>query len=131
MQAYAPLLEQLGLTYPQYLVLMVLWEHDGSTVHEIGERLYLDSGTLTPVLKRLDAAGLVRRVRSQPDERSVENFLPHAGRALERRAARVPVELFCRLGMPLREFKRTRGSLRHLLGMLARMASEPVPPGSP
>ncbi len=127
-QAYTPLLEQLGLTYPQYLVLMVLWERDGSSVHEIGERLYLDSGTLTPLLKRLDAAGLVRRVRSQEDERTVENFLTRAGRALERRAARVPRELFCRLGMPLREFKELRGSLRELLVLLSRMVAEPVAP---
>lgn len=127
MQAYAPLLERLGLTYPQYLVLMVLWEHDGASVHEIGERLYLDSGTLTPILKRLDAAGLVRRVRSRDDERSVENFLTRAGRALERRAAEVPRNLFCRLGMPLGEFKALRGSVRQLLTRLSRMLAEPAP----
>jgi DNA-binding MarR family transcriptional regulator len=125
-QAYAPLLEQLGLTYPQYLVLMVLWEYDGASVHEIGERLYLDSGTLTPILKRLDAAGLVRRERSREDERTVENFLTRAGRALERRAARVPVELFCRLGMPQRDFEEVRGSLRELLVLLSRMVSAPT-----
>ena len=124
-QAYAPLLQELGLTYPQYLVLMVLWEHDGASVHEIGERLYLDSGTLTPLLKRLDAAGLVRRERSPEDERAVDNYLTRAGRALERRAARVPRELFCRLGMPLHEFETMRGSLRQLLAMLARMVAEP------
>src|SRR4051812_33126791 len=72
-QAYGPLLEQLGLTYPQYLVLLILWERDGATVREIGEQLYLDSGTLTPVLKRLGQAGLVKRVRSATDERNVEN----------------------------------------------------------
>ncbi|MCU1281251.1 MAG: MarR family transcriptional regulator [bacterium] len=105
---------------------MVLWERDGSSVHEIGERLYLDSGTLTPILKRLDAAGLVRRVRSRDDERSVENFLTRAGRALERRAADVPRELFCRLGLPLREFKELRGSLRDLLVLLSRMVVDPV-----
>ncbi|MGZ3441521.1 MAG: MarR family winged helix-turn-helix transcriptional regulator [Polyangia bacterium] len=124
-QAYQPLLEQLGLTYPQYLVLMVLWENDGCSVHEIGQRLYLDSGTLTPILKRLDAAGLVRRERRPQDERSVANFLTRAGRALERRAALVPRELFCRLGMPLREFKAMRGSLRQLLVILSQMVADP------
>jgi DNA-binding MarR family transcriptional regulator len=105
---------------------MVLWEHDGSSVHEIGERLYLDSGTLTPILKRLDAAGLVRRVRSREDERSVENFLTRTGRALERRAADIPRELFCRLGLPLRDFKELRGSVRQLLVLLSRMVADPA-----
>src|ERR1700754_1774854 len=68
---YKPLLDRLGLTYPQYLVMLVLWERDGVAVKEIGERLYLDSGTLTPLLKRLEAAGFVKRSRSSEDERQV------------------------------------------------------------
>src|SRR5437763_17166451 len=68
---YKPLLEELGLTYPQYLAMLVLWERDGLTVSELGERLSLDSGTLTPLLKRLEAAGLVSRVRDTRDERRV------------------------------------------------------------
>src|SRR4030095_8240519 len=68
---YKPLLDKLGLTYPQYLVMLVLWEEDGLPVKEIGERLFLDSGTLTPLLKRLEAAGLVKRTRSKEDERQV------------------------------------------------------------
>jgi DNA-binding MarR family transcriptional regulator len=74
-QAYQPLLAPLGLTYPQYLALMVLWEQDGLAVKDIGARLYLDSGTLTPLLKRLEQAGLVRRVRAARDERVVEVFI--------------------------------------------------------
>ena len=70
-RAYKPLLDKLGLTYPQYLVMMVLWEHDGVPVKDIGEKLHLDSGTLTPLLKRLEAAELVRRTRSTEDERQV------------------------------------------------------------
>jgi DNA-binding MarR family transcriptional regulator len=121
-QAYRPLLEQLGLTYPQYLVLMVLWETDGATVAEIGERLFLDSGTLTPVLKRLAASGLIARSRRQDDERNVENWLTEAGRALEERAAKVPVELFTCLGVSEAEFLKLRDTLKRLLERLHHMA---------
>jgi len=87
---YKPLLEKLGLTYPQYLVLLVLWERDGLTVSELGERLSLDSGTLTPLLKRLEASGLVARIRDVADERRVHVSLTAAGRKLKARAAQVP-----------------------------------------
>jgi DNA-binding MarR family transcriptional regulator len=87
---YKPLLEKLGLTYPQYLVLLVLWERDGLTVSELGERLSLDSGTLTPLLKRLEANGLVARIRDVADERRVHVSLTAAGRKLKQRAAGVP-----------------------------------------
>lgn len=87
---YKPLLEKLDLTYPQYLVMLALWEHDGSTVSALGERLSLDSGTLTPLLKRLEASGLVARVRDVADERRVHITLTAAGRKLRRQAASVP-----------------------------------------
>lgn len=87
---YKPLLEALGITYPQYLVLLVLWEQDGLTVSELGERLFLDSGTLTPLLKRMQAAGLVSRLRAAEDERRVHITLTDAGRQLETRAAQIP-----------------------------------------
>jgi DNA-binding MarR family transcriptional regulator len=87
---YKPLLEDLGLTYPQYLAMLVLWEHDGVTVSELGERLHLDSGTLTPLLKRLEAADLVTRLRDVQDERRVLIRLTAAGRKLKARAARIP-----------------------------------------
>ncbi|HWE31293.1 MAG TPA: MarR family transcriptional regulator [Polyangia bacterium] len=123
-QAYAPLLQKLGLTYPQYLVLMVLWENDGATVNEIGARLYLDSGTLTPLLRRLDEAGLIRRTAKQSDQRAVENWLTRAGRALERRSQPIPRELFCRLELPVAAFVRLRGDVRALLGRLTRMIGD-------
>src|SRR5262244_4245764 len=85
-RVYKPLLDQLGLTYPQYLVMLVLWERDGVPVKEIGERLFLDSGTLTPLLKRLEAAGLVKRSRSTEDERVVLIHLTGAGKRLKRSA---------------------------------------------
>ena len=97
-QAYQPLLAPLGLTYPQYLVLLVLWEGDGLLVKAIGERLDLDSGTLTPLLKRLEAAGRVVRERQADDQRQVRIRLTQAGRELEIRAAAIPRELACRYG---------------------------------
>jgi MarR family transcriptional regulator, organic hydroperoxide resistance regulator len=87
---YKPLLDDLGLTYPQYLALLVLWEKDGVAVSELGERLSLDSGTLTPLLKRLEAAGLVSRLRDAADERRVLIRLTADGRQLKARAARIP-----------------------------------------
>src|SRR5216117_1131545 len=87
---YKPLLDRLGLTYPQYLVMLVLWEQDGVPVKEIGERLFLDSGTLTPLLKRLEAAGLVKRTRSTEDERQVLVALTQQGQALKEKARTVP-----------------------------------------
>ncbi len=89
-RVYKPLLDALGLTYPQYLVMLVLWERDGLMVSELGERLYLDSGTLTPLLKRLEASGLVTRIRAVEDERRVHITLSAAGRKLKTRAAKIP-----------------------------------------
>ena len=87
---YKPLLDELGLTYPQYLALLVLWERDGVTVSELGERLSLDSGTLTPLLKRMEVAGLVSRLRDTADERRVLIRLTSAGRHLKVRAVGIP-----------------------------------------
>lgn len=87
---YQPLLAALGLTYPQYLALLVLWERDGVTVSELGARLSLDSGTLTPLLKRMEAAGLVSRLRDTADERRVRVQLTAGGHALKAQARHVP-----------------------------------------
>jgi len=88
--AYRPLLADLGLTYSQYLVMLVLWERDGLGVGELGERLDLDSGTLSPLLRRLERAGLVRRERATSDERRVAIHLTGRGRDLQERAAGIP-----------------------------------------
>ncbi len=88
--SYAPHLKPLGLTYTQYVVFLVLWEEDGLTVGEIGDRLRLDSGTLTPLLKRLEAEGYVRRARGERDERVVRVFLTAEGMALREKCAGVP-----------------------------------------
>src|SRR5262245_8421648 len=89
-RVYKPLLDRLGLTYPQYLVMLVLWERDGVPLKDIGERLFLDSGTLTPLLKRLEAAQLVKRTRSTEDERQVLIALTPQGQALKDKARSVP-----------------------------------------
>lgn len=107
-KAYRPLLDALGVTYPQYLALLALWERDGITVSELGERLRLDSGTLTPLLKRLQAAGVVERSRSADDERQVLVRLTPAGRALERRAQSIPQRMLARTGCAAAEVHELR-----------------------
>ena len=97
-RAYGPILEPLGLTYPQYLVMLALWETDGRSVRELGEALALDSGTLTPLLKRLEGAGLLLRTRSTTDERMLRIELTAAGKKLEQRGRRVPLELMKQMG---------------------------------
>jgi MarR family transcriptional regulator, organic hydroperoxide resistance regulator len=90
---YKPLLDRLGLTYPQYLVMLVLWEQDGVSVKEIGDRLFLDSGTLTPLLKRMEMAGLVKRTRSSQDERQVIVALTPQGEGLKEKARNLPLSI--------------------------------------
>ena len=96
--AYKPCLEPLGLTYPQYLVLLVLWEQEGLKVKEVGERLRLDSGTLTPLLKRMETGGLLRRLRDPADERQVRIELTEHGRGLQAPVLKVRQEIGCALG---------------------------------
>jgi DNA-binding MarR family transcriptional regulator len=112
--AYQPLLESLGVTYPQYLVLMILWEEDGVRVSRIGERLYLDSATLTPLLKRLEARGIVERRRNAEDERVVEIFLTTAGKKLQKKALAVADGILCRMQLSLPELGRLRDELKAL-----------------
>jgi DNA-binding MarR family transcriptional regulator len=114
MQAYQPFLAKLGLTYPQYLVMMVLWEEDGLSVKRLGEKLYLDSGTLTPLLKRLEEAGFLRRTRAAHDERVVELFLSAEGKRLKKRAEEIPQEVLCRIGLPLEKVQRLRDDVKLL-----------------
>jgi DNA-binding MarR family transcriptional regulator len=118
-QLYRPLLEELGLTYPQYLVMLVLWERGPATVKELGAALELDSGTLSPLLKRLEATGLVSRGRRVADERSVEVRLTPAGERLENRAAGVPRKIAKATGLraaELAELRRTLVALTAVVG---------------
>ncbi|KFZ37458.1 MarR family transcriptional regulator [Shewanella mangrovi] len=102
-RAYRPLLEALDLTYPQYLAMMVLWQNDGASVKYLGEKLHLDSGTLTPLLKRLESKGLLRRGRSEQDERVRVIELTDAGVALKQRAVEVPEQMYCLLGLEVQQ----------------------------
>jgi DNA-binding MarR family transcriptional regulator len=119
---YRPLLDELGLTYPQYLVLLLLWERDGRTVKALGDELDLDSGTLSPLLKRLEAAGLVERRRSAGDERVVEVTLTAAGTALRRRARKVPAALADATGLSIAELSTLHKTLTGLAGALRAAA---------
>jgi DNA-binding MarR family transcriptional regulator len=112
---YRPVLDPLGLTHPQYLVMLALWERSPRTVADIGDALYLESATLSPLLKRLEQAGLITRARSEQDERALAVTLTPAGVALRARAELVPGQIVQRLGMPLAELESIRDSLTGLI----------------
>ena len=113
-RVYKPGLERIGLTYPQYLVLLVLWEQDDQTVNQIGKQLHLDSGTLTPLLKRLEAAGIVRRQRDIQDERQVRISLTAKGSGLREQAAEARRGVACATGLPAGEIQALRDELIRL-----------------
>lgn len=117
---YRPMLEAIGLTYPQYLVMMLLWEQDNQTVGQLGSRLALDSGTLSPLLKRLTAAGLVTRHRRVEDERSVSIALTDAGRALRERAFAISESMIGAIGFDDDEFRDLMERLRVLTDRVNR-----------
>src|SRR4030095_9886710 len=121
---YRPMLDEGGLTYPQYLVMMLLWESDHQTVGQLGPRLALDSGTLSPLLKRLTAAGLVTRHRRVEDERSVSIALTDEGRTLRDRAVAISAEMIGAIGFEHGEIDRTKSRPR----LLAERVSAPVAP---
>lgn len=110
-KTYKPMLDQLGLTYPQYLVMLVLWEQDAILVKDIGARLFLDSGTLTPLLKRLESNGLVERNRDPHDERQVRISLSPAGRELRKQALAIPEQMLCTTGKDAASLGEIRKSL--------------------
>ncbi len=124
---YRVVLKDLGLTYPQYLVMMVLWEHGELPVKKLGEHLRLDSGTLSPLLKRLEAAGLVRRERSARDERSVQVRLTGEGSALRERAVEVPRRISAATGLDLAEIQDLRARLDRLTAALDAYGTDPAP----
>ncbi len=126
---YKPLLEPLGLTYPQYLAMLVLWQGESISVSQLGDRLALDSGTLTPLLKRLESAGLVQRLRDAADERRVLLQLTAAGRALRTPALRVPQLMARATGCELGELSALTGQLQGLRQRLSQHLSETPPRG--
>ncbi|KQS73035.1 MarR family transcriptional regulator [Rhizobium sp. Leaf371] len=119
-RTYKPLLDRFGLTYPQYLVLLALWEHRVMTVKQIGEQLGLDSGTLSPLLKRLDAAGLVSRTRDRKDERQVNIALTGKGEALQAEAGHVQTAIGSAIGCSTGEAEALRTVLEALTDRLSR-----------
>lgn len=113
-KVYKPMLQELGLTYPQYIAMLVLWEGDGITVGEISARMLTDPGSLTPLLKRLEAEGLITRTRSQADERVVELHLTDKGRALRRPAEAIPACILASSGLTLEGIQRLQSELVEL-----------------
>jgi DNA-binding MarR family transcriptional regulator len=121
-RVYKPLLDALGLTYPQYLVMLVLWEQDDVPVKEIGDRLFLDSGTLTPLLKRLEAAGLIKRTRSRQDERQVLIALTAQGETLRDKAKMVPEAILAASACSIDELSALKSELTTLRDRLLAMS---------
>lgn len=112
---YHPLLKEIGLTYTQYITMLALWEEDQITVKKLGQRLYLDSGTLTPLLKKLEQMGLLTRLRDKQDERSVIIALTERGAELKIKARDIPEQLFCQAGVSSEEAGALRGQITELL----------------
>ena len=121
---YRPMLDELGLTYPQYLVMMLLWEEDHQTVGQLGAKLALDSGTLSPLLKRLTAAGLVTRHRRVEDERSVAIALTDAGRGLKERAYAISEQMIGAIAFDTAEFDDLKARLRLLTDRVSGTATD-------
>ncbi len=117
---YRPILEELDLTYPQYLVMMVLWEQEGLAVSAIGEKLFLDSGTLTPVLKRLESKGLINRVRNKSDERMVLLFLTEQGKDLRQQAYSIPQKLLSQIHIKIEDLQNFKETLTQLINNLKK-----------
>jgi DNA-binding MarR family transcriptional regulator len=112
---YRPLLEPMGLTHPQYLVMLALWQHEPLSVRAISNLLQLDPGTLSPLLKRLEASGYVRRERDPADERSLAVSLTERGWALRTEAEKIPPAIVSRLGMPIEELESLHGALTRVI----------------
>ncbi len=122
-QAYRPYLEPIGITYPQYLVFMVLWEEEGITLKHLGERLSLDSGTLTPLIKRLEKEGFVTRERSTKDERAIQIRLTSKGHKLKSKAIHIPSKMLCHLNTDIPMLEQLRSDLKSLLKLLQTSSS--------
>lgn len=115
---YRPFLDELDITYPQYLVMMTLWENDGLAVNNIGEKLYLDSGTLTPLLKRLEAKGFIMRKRKKEDERVVQVFISESGKALQQKACEIPTKMHQKVGVSKEDWAELSHSVKKILNKI-------------
>jgi MarR family transcriptional regulator, organic hydroperoxide resistance regulator len=123
---YRPFLEPMGLTHPQYLVMLALWQHGPLSVKRLSALLQLDPGTLSPLVKRLESSGLVRRDRDPRDERSLAIALTDAGRALRERAKQIPAGIVERLGMEIAELTALHGALTRVIGASQRALEQPA-----
>lgn len=121
---YRPFLEELGITYSQYLVMMVLWEKDGLTVNEIGGKLFLDSGTLTPLLKRLEAKNYILRQRKKEDERVVQVFLTEIGNDLRKDSCSIPEEMRKKLNLSIEDVSELKLAVNKLLNKIKIQKNE-------
>jgi len=117
---YRPFLDELDITYPQYLVLMVLWENDGVTVSHIGEKVFLDSGTLTPLLKRLEGKGIIDRKRKKEDERVVEVFLTESGKQLQKKACEIPGKIQNKIGVETEDLIHLKETIQKILNKIEK-----------
>ncbi|MEI3791687.1 MULTISPECIES: MarR family winged helix-turn-helix transcriptional regulator [unclassified Chryseobacterium] len=115
---YRPFLDEIDITYPQYLVMMVLWENDGLAVNHIGEKLFLDSGTLTPLLKRLESKGIISRKRKKEDERVVEVFLTEAGKQLQQKACEIPGKIQTKIGVETEDLLHLKETILKILNKI-------------
>lgn len=122
-KTYKPFLDKVGLTYPQYLVMLVLWQQDDVLVKSIGEKLFLDSGTLTPLLKRLEASALIARTRDESDERQVRITLTKEGRALKKKAQSIPHQVLCASGQAQKALEGLRAQLSAIRDDLSKANS--------
>lgn len=117
---YRPFLDELDITYPQYLVMMVLWENDGLSVNHIGEKLYLDSGTLTPLLKRLETKGFIMRKRKKEDERVVEVFISETGKALKAKTCEIPEKIYKKIDVSEQDWIDLKTSVLKILNKIEK-----------
>lgn len=117
---YKPYLDELGLTYTQYITMLVLWEENNISVKNLGERLFLDSGTLTPLLKKLEKMGIISRNRSESDERVMIVSLTDDGKKLKEKAKEVPYKVFCASKLSIEEGTKLKSDINHLLDKLTK-----------
>jgi MarR family transcriptional regulator, organic hydroperoxide resistance regulator len=117
---YRPFLDEIGITYPQYLVMMVLWENDGLTVSHIGDKLFLDSGTLTPLLKRLESKEFLVRKRKKEDERVVEIFLTDNGKQLQQKACEIPDKIQQKIGIETKDLLELKETIQKILSKIEK-----------
>ncbi|WP_324278036.1 MarR family winged helix-turn-helix transcriptional regulator [Blastococcus brunescens] len=127
---YRPFLDPMGLTHPQYLVMLALWQHGALSVRRLSDLLQLDPGTLSPLVKRLEAGGLVRRDRDPRDERSLAIALTDSGRALRDEAERIPAGIVDRLGMDVAELTALHGALTQVIAASQRALDRPARSGT-